>query len=247
MNTADPAQRPLVVDASSHLVFVDGEPLGLNKLEFEVLSFLHEARGRVVPFRELAEKVWGFDHSGDLRFLYTSMWRLRKELARAGVHDLLQGRRGVGYIIPREHPSLWGSSGSLHSNVVLEPFRFDPPLLAGGEIERATGWTSEDHIRVTEDVLGFVTDPFALDELIQSTDAAARTGREIVTKDVPLRLADGCSVEADMVHSRLQGAAGRRLVLVQFVVAGAGARRSSPTSVFATGAPARIACVLLDN
>ena len=55
----------LTVDFDARQVFVNGPPVKLTALEFKLLAYLIQNRGRVVPKQELFEKVWEDKFTGD--------------------------------------------------------------------------------------------------------------------------------------------------------------------------------------
>jgi len=88
---------PLVIDARTHAVSVDGRAVGLRRMEFELLLHLASDPARVFTKDELLRAVWGYRSSGSTRTLDSHASRLRRKL---GAHD---GRCwvvnvwGVGY------------------------------------------------------------------------------------------------------------------------------------------------------
>lgn len=59
------ADGRLTVDFNARQVFVCGAPVKLTSLEFKLLAYLVRNAGRVVPKRELFEKVWEDKFTGD--------------------------------------------------------------------------------------------------------------------------------------------------------------------------------------
>jgi DNA-binding response OmpR family regulator len=88
----------LTVDAARREVLVDGEPIELTTLEFDLLYALALAPGRVMTREYLMERVWGWDFVGVDRVVDVHISNLRKALG----DDPAQQRyiatvRGVGY------------------------------------------------------------------------------------------------------------------------------------------------------
>ncbi|GID28463.1 winged helix-turn-helix domain-containing protein [Paractinoplanes brasiliensis] len=75
-------------------VFVDGEPLPLTRLEFDLLLFLAERPRRVFTRAQLLTGVWGYDHTGE-RTVDVHVRRLRLKLG--GAVPLITTVYGVGY------------------------------------------------------------------------------------------------------------------------------------------------------
>jgi two-component system, OmpR family, response regulator len=87
---------PVVLDTRQMRVTVDDVPLSLSPLEYRCLSYLMHHAGRVVPPGELMEHLYAHDHDRDPNAVEVLMGRLRRKL---GV-DLVETRRGFGYIVP---------------------------------------------------------------------------------------------------------------------------------------------------
>ena len=84
----------VVVDRRARAVTVDGEPVTLRTLEFELLAVLAEQPGRVVTRDELLERVWGTTFPGGTRTIDVHVAQLRKKLQRP---NLIATVRGSGY------------------------------------------------------------------------------------------------------------------------------------------------------
>jgi DNA-binding response OmpR family regulator len=95
----------LTVDLSRHEVLVDGRPVDLTALEFDLLSALASVPGRVFTRRQLIERVWGWDFFGEERIVDVHIRNLRRAL-----HDpadeprFIRTVRGVGYKLVAETP-----------------------------------------------------------------------------------------------------------------------------------------------
>jgi DNA-binding response OmpR family regulator len=88
----------LVIDASRREVLRDGTPCELTTLEFDLLSALARAPGRVLTRRQLLEKVWGWDYFGDERVVDVHIRSIRQTLGDpADAPQFIGTVRGVGY------------------------------------------------------------------------------------------------------------------------------------------------------
>jgi DNA-binding response OmpR family regulator len=88
----------LVVDRGRREVLVDGDPVELTTLEFELLDALAGTPGRVFTRRQLTERVWGWDFYGDERIVDVHIRNLRRALGDAADAPRFVGTvRGVGY------------------------------------------------------------------------------------------------------------------------------------------------------
>lgn len=89
----------ITLDAETHKVFRDGDPLKLGPTEFRLLSTFMEKPGRVWTREQLLDRVWGRDIYVDTRTVDVHIGRLRKALCRHGGSDPLRTVRGAGYAL----------------------------------------------------------------------------------------------------------------------------------------------------
>lgn len=61
-------------------VTVNGELVRLTPTEYNLLALLIKNAGRVLPYRELLEQVWGWEYIDDLDYLRVYIWHLRRKL-----------------------------------------------------------------------------------------------------------------------------------------------------------------------
>ncbi len=88
----------LTVDRDGREVRVDGTPVAVSALEFDVLAALADAPGRVFSRRQLLERVWGYDFFGDERVVDVHIRSLRARLGDDAANPrLIATVRGVGY------------------------------------------------------------------------------------------------------------------------------------------------------
>jgi len=87
---------PVRVDTVQRTAEVDGRPLDLTYLEFELLAHLVAHPHRVHTRDQLVTTVWGYGHVGDGRTVDVHIARLRRKL---GVEhrDTIRTVRRVGY------------------------------------------------------------------------------------------------------------------------------------------------------
>ena len=88
----------LVIDPAAREVSVDGKPVELTRLEFDLLDALSARPRLAFSRRQLVERVWGEDWYGDEHIVDVHIVRLRRKLG----DDPTQPRyvltvRGVGY------------------------------------------------------------------------------------------------------------------------------------------------------
>ncbi|MDX8381703.1 MAG: winged helix-turn-helix domain-containing protein [Ghiorsea sp.] len=85
------------LDYESMEVRIDGQPLRLRRLEFQLLRVLMEKPGRVFSRDTLLDMVWGRDSFVEERTVDATIKRLRKDLAAFGQGECVQTIRGMGY------------------------------------------------------------------------------------------------------------------------------------------------------
>jgi len=88
----------LTIDRDAREVRVDDALVNLSALEFDVLTALADAPGRVFSRRQLLERVWGYDFFGDERVVDVHIRGLRSRLGDDAANPrLIATVRGVGY------------------------------------------------------------------------------------------------------------------------------------------------------
>ena len=94
---------PLVLNTETYQASVNGRPLDLTFLEYELLKFLATHPGKVFTRQTLLSRVWGYEYYGGARTVDVHVRRLRAKLVDEA--DLIQTVRSVGY---RFGQSRWG-------------------------------------------------------------------------------------------------------------------------------------------
>lgn len=86
--------KHILIDVGAHTVSVEGVPVELTSIEFELLRALAENRGRVLSREQLLEKIWGTDYFGETRVVDVHIGHVRQKLQN---DSLIATVRGVGY------------------------------------------------------------------------------------------------------------------------------------------------------
>lgn len=98
-NDAPPADtigyEGITLSLSSKTATLEGEPLALTKLEFELLAFFLQNPNRVFSREDLLHRCWPQDVYVLDRTVDVNITRLRKKLGRYGMH--IRTRVGYGY------------------------------------------------------------------------------------------------------------------------------------------------------
>ena len=87
----------LVVDRSAREATLDGQPLDLTRMEFDLLAYLAGRAGRVVSKRRLMAEVWQQPYGGADKTVDVHLSWLRRKLGETAAEPhYLQTVRGVG-------------------------------------------------------------------------------------------------------------------------------------------------------
>jgi DNA-binding response OmpR family regulator len=88
----------ITLDPATREIAVEGRPVELSALEFDLLAALASAPGRVFTRAQLLERVWGWDYFGAERVVDVHIGNLRKTLGDDAANPRFIGTvRGVGY------------------------------------------------------------------------------------------------------------------------------------------------------
>ncbi|MFO7193071.1 MULTISPECIES: winged-helix domain-containing protein [Thermocrispum] len=88
----------LRIDAVLPRMWVDGVEIALPQREYELLRYLAERSGQVVPRAELVEALWGGDRAPSSNALTVHIMRLRKRLTDSANGEWIRAIRGHGYL-----------------------------------------------------------------------------------------------------------------------------------------------------
>jgi DNA-binding response OmpR family regulator len=93
-----PAPAGLEIDEGRRLVRVDGVPVELTALEFNLLALLAREPGIVVPRTALLDALWGPEYLGDDHLVDVHIANLRRKLGDEPANPrFVETVRGVGY------------------------------------------------------------------------------------------------------------------------------------------------------
>ena len=87
---------PLMLNLETYEAVVDGAPINLTYMEYELLKFLAQHPGRVFTREVLLSRVWGYEYFGGARTVDVHVRRLRAKLGEQHA-SLIQTVRSVGY------------------------------------------------------------------------------------------------------------------------------------------------------
>ncbi|MBS1847906.1 MAG: response regulator transcription factor [Actinobacteria bacterium] len=95
---------PLMINPVTYQAMVDGAPLDLTYMEYELLKYFAQHPGRVCTREVLLSQVWGYDYYGGARTVDVHVRRLRAKLGEPHA-GLIETVRSVGYRFGRAQ---WG-------------------------------------------------------------------------------------------------------------------------------------------
>jgi DNA-binding response OmpR family regulator len=87
---------PVVLNVATYQATLEGRPLDLTYMEYELLKLFFEHPGRVFTREAILSGVWRYDYYGGLRTVDVHVRRLRAKLGRDHA-GLVETVRGVGY------------------------------------------------------------------------------------------------------------------------------------------------------
>ncbi|MCM1144139.1 MAG: VanR-ABDEGLN family response regulator transcription factor [Blautia sp.] len=92
--------RGLIVNKEHHKCTLYGKEISLTPIEFSILWYLCEHRGKVISSEELFENVWGEKFLDNNNTVMAHIGRLREKLAEPAKHPkFIKTVWGVGYTI----------------------------------------------------------------------------------------------------------------------------------------------------
>lgn len=87
----------LVFNRISCTIRLGSENVQLSPREFQLLDFLMQNKGQILPREVILERVWGLESDIALKTIDATVKLIRKKLHSFGKQSLLQSIRGVGY------------------------------------------------------------------------------------------------------------------------------------------------------
>ncbi len=88
-----------ILNTSKSIIEKDGKEIELTKNELKILYHLISKRGKIVSREEIIEILWNSESFIDDNTLTVNMTRLRAKLEELDLKELLETRRGQGYIL----------------------------------------------------------------------------------------------------------------------------------------------------
>ena len=91
--------RDFIINLSNSTIIKDGKEIDLTKNELKILKYLNENRGKIVSREEIMDYLWESNSFIDDNTLTVNITRLRNKLEELNLKELLETKRGQGYIL----------------------------------------------------------------------------------------------------------------------------------------------------
>ncbi len=85
------------LDRRARTLFVNGNPVHLTLLEFDLLSYLADNVGAACSREEILANVWGIDFETGTNTVDVFVYALRSKLRTGGLPGAVETVRGIGY------------------------------------------------------------------------------------------------------------------------------------------------------
>lgn len=92
--------KNLQLNLSNAKITCENKEAELTKNEVKILSYLMNHQGQIVSRDLLMEYLWSTDYFVDDSTLTVNITRLRKKLEEIDIENVIETRRGLGYIMP---------------------------------------------------------------------------------------------------------------------------------------------------
>lgn len=93
--------KDFILNTSKSTIQKQGKSIELTKNEYKILKYLIQNREKIVSREEIMECLWDSESFIDDNTLTVNITRLRNKLEELNLKELLQTRRGQGYILIR--------------------------------------------------------------------------------------------------------------------------------------------------
>ncbi len=91
--------KEFVLNTSKYTIEKDKKEIELTKNEFKILKYLVQNREKIVAREEIMESLWDNESFIDDNTLTVNITRLRNKLEELNLKELLETKRGQGYIL----------------------------------------------------------------------------------------------------------------------------------------------------
>ncbi|MDR0614943.1 MAG: response regulator transcription factor [Lactobacillales bacterium] len=93
--------KDLVINLKKQAVIFQDKMLDIQGKELELLIYLVQNQGTILPKEQIFDRIWGFESETVLSVVEVYMSKLRKKLKAIGIDKELQTIRNVGYLLKK--------------------------------------------------------------------------------------------------------------------------------------------------
>lgn len=91
--------KDFILNISKSIIEKDGKEIELTKNELKILYFLVSKRGQIVSREDIINYLWDSESFIDDNTLTVNVKRLRTKLEEINMQDIIETKRGQGYIL----------------------------------------------------------------------------------------------------------------------------------------------------
>ena len=93
--------KDFILNTSNNTIEKDGKIIELTKNEYKILKYLVQNREKIVSREDIMECLWESESFIDDNTLTVNITRLRNKLEELELKELLETKRGQGYILKK--------------------------------------------------------------------------------------------------------------------------------------------------
>lgn len=106
---AEYADDLLNVNVAERRIIVNDKEVRLTPKEFKLFDLLVQNANRIVTYKMLLEKVWGWEYIDDLDYVRIYIWHLRRKIELEPAHPrYIITEPGVGYCFRKAETAMYG-------------------------------------------------------------------------------------------------------------------------------------------
>ncbi len=95
--------KDFILNISNSTIIKDDKIIDLTKNEYKILKYLIENREKIVSREDIMDVLWENDCFVDDNTLSVNITRLRSKLEELGLKDIIETKRGQGYMLKGEN------------------------------------------------------------------------------------------------------------------------------------------------
>lgn len=95
--------KDFILNISNSTIIKDDRIIDLTKNEYKILKYLIENRNKIVSREDIMDCLWENESFIDDNTLSVNITRLRSKLEELGLKDIIETKRGQGYILKGEN------------------------------------------------------------------------------------------------------------------------------------------------